>query len=119
MNKKTVFYILQLIFALAILASAIAKLTQHPMLVEAFTQLGYPLYLLMILGVAYILGIIAILQPKCQRLQEWGYAGFAIALTGALMSHLLAGDPLEKMIPSLALLLLMTIVYTLRNKVNA
>jgi VIT1/CCC1 family predicted Fe2+/Mn2+ transporter len=119
LNKiKVIYYIVHILFSVAMLAIAVAKLTQAPPLVEAFKQLGYPLYLLMILGVAYIIGAISLLQTKYPTLQEWAYAGFSIALIGAFTSHLLAGDPLEKMIPAVALFTLMFIGYFLRKKIN-
>lgn len=115
---KLFFTVARLLFGLAILGAAAAKLTRQPMLVEAFTNLGYPMYLLTILGVAYILGLIAIFQSWFSVLQEWGYAGFSIALIGAVSSHLMAGDPAEKAIPAATLLVLLAVVYLLRDRMR-
>jgi hypothetical protein len=64
--------------------------------VEGVTHLGYPEYLLTILGVAKLLGGLAILQGKNRTIKEWGYAGYTYILLGASASHLLAGDPFAK-----------------------
>ena len=43
---------------------------------EAMANLGDPMYLMTILGVAKILGVIALLAPRLPLLKEWAYAGF-------------------------------------------
>ncbi len=67
--------------------------------VESLIQLGYPLYLMKILGFAKILGALAIVTGRSYTLKEWAYAGFSINFLGATASHLLAGDPNGAPIP--------------------
>jgi uncharacterized membrane protein YphA (DoxX/SURF4 family) len=55
-------------------------------------QLGYPIYLLTILGIWKVLGGIALLAPRFPRLKEWAYAGTLFDLTGASASHAFHGD---------------------------
>src|SRR5262245_20084095 len=55
-------------------------------------HLGYPLYLTYILGVCEIGGAAVIIAPGLQRLKEWAYAGSFFNFSGAVASHLLAGD---------------------------
>lgn len=57
-----------------------------------FAHLGYPSYLLTILGVWKILGVVAVLIPKFPILKEWAYAGFFFTMTGAVFSHAAVGD---------------------------
>ncbi len=59
---------------------------------EAMAHLGYPAYLLVILGTAKLLGVAALLQNRVPMLRDWAYAGFTINLIGATSSHLFAGD---------------------------
>lgn len=73
------------------------------------TRLGYPVYLLTILGVWKILGVVALLAPKLPLIKEWAYAGFFFAMSGAAISHLASRHPVTDMLPSL-LLLVLTIV---------
>jgi hypothetical protein len=54
-------------------------------------QLGYPMYINVFLGVAKILGIIAIVIPGYPYLKEWAYAGFCFDLIGATYSQVAAG----------------------------
>lgn len=50
------------------------------------TDLGYPIYIVSFLGVAKLLGVIAILIPGFPRIKEWAYAGLAFDLIGATYS---------------------------------
>ena len=77
---------------------------------------GDPIYLLKILGLAYVLGVVAIVQPKFKTLRQWGYAGFAVALIGAASSHLLAGQVISTAVPALTLLAVLLVVVALNSK---
>ena len=54
-------------------------------------QLGYPLYIIPLIGVTHILGGMGLLIPNVPRLTEWVYAGLAIDLSLAFYSHLNGG----------------------------
>jgi len=71
---------------------------------DIVTNLGYPLYLLSIIGTWKILGVIAILIPKFPLLKEWAYAGFFFVMSGATISHLVNGQAFSEALPSLILL---------------
>ncbi|MGH9441891.1 MAG: DoxX family protein [Thermoanaerobaculia bacterium] len=73
---------------------------------EMLTHLGYPAYLLILLGTWKILGVVAVLLPGFLRLKEWAYAGFVFLTTGAMFSHLASKDPLTSVFPALLLLIL-------------
>src|SRR5215510_11057171 len=60
-----------------------------------FTHLGYPLYFTYILGVWHIAAAAAIIAPRFPRLKEWAYAGSFFLWSGAVASHLLAGDGVQ------------------------
>ena len=60
--------------------------------VDHVTHLGYPAYLVPFLGIAKLLGILAILAPGFRRLKEWAYAGLVFDLVGAIYSHLSVND---------------------------
>jgi len=57
----------------------------------SLTRLGYPLYLLYILGPPKILCAIALLVPRFPRLKEWAYAGAFFNYAGAAASLVLTG----------------------------
>jgi len=60
-------------------------------IVTTINHLGYPIYVLNILGVWKLLGAIALLVPGLPILKEWAYAGVVFNLTGALASNLVSG----------------------------
>jgi hypothetical protein len=60
-------------------------------LVAVMQHLGYPVYLLTILGVCKPLAGVVLLMPGFPRLKEWAYAGSFISLIGALVSDALCG----------------------------
>ncbi|MEM6889511.1 MAG: DoxX family protein [Pseudomonadota bacterium] len=112
-------YVPLALFSVVIGGSAVAKLTMAAPLAESFAALGYPSYLLIILGVSYILGIIGLWQTMSTSLKEWAFAGFTIAMIGAFSSHMLAGDPISKAAPSLILLALLAASYWLVGQKGA
>jgi hypothetical protein len=67
---------------------------EAPRMTDALLTLGYPIYVLKILGVAKVLGITAIVTGISPTLKEWAYAGFTFDVCGAFASHLSAGDAL-------------------------
>jgi uncharacterized membrane protein YphA (DoxX/SURF4 family) len=54
-------------------------------------QLGYPLYIIPLIGVTHILGAVGLLIPNLPRLTQWVYAGFAFTLLLAFYSQLNGG----------------------------
>jgi DoxX-like family len=81
---------------------------------DTLIRLGYPLYLLTILGVWKLLGVLAVLVPRFPLLKEWAYAGFFFVMTGAMLSHVASGDPVNAIFPSLLLLILTGISWYFR-----
>ena len=77
-------------------------------------QLGYPVYLLTILGTWKILGAVAILVPRFPLLKEWAYAGIFFLLTGAVFSHVAAANSWYENLPALFLLMLTIASWYLR-----
>ncbi len=82
--------------------------------VEMITHLGYPVYLLTLLGVWKILGVVAVLIPKFPLLKEWAYAGIFFVMSGAIFSHIATGDPISALFPSLLLLILTVVSWYFR-----
>lgn len=81
---------------------------------EGLAHLGYPAYLLIILGIAKILGTIAVLVPGFARLKEWAYAGFVIDLIGASASHAFVKDPVANIITPIVVLVIVMLSWWLR-----
>lgn len=113
MIKTIAYWLTTGLFALAMSASAYFELSQSEQMVQGFQHLGYPLYLLTILGVAKALGVVALLVPRFPRLKEWAYAGFTFDLLGASASHGFSGDPIANVISPLVFLGLLGVSYWL------
>lgn len=79
-------------------------------------QMGYPMYLLTMLGTWKLLGVVALLVPRFPIVKEWAYAGFFFLLTGALWSHLAVGHPVAELFPGAFLLALLVVSWFLRPK---
>ncbi len=81
---------------------------------DMITHLGYPVYLLTLLGIWKILGVVAVLIPKFPLLKEWAYAGFFFVMSGAIVSHIAIGDSLTEILPALLLIVLTVVSWYFR-----
>ena len=81
---------------------------------ESIAALGYPEYLMTILGTAKLLGVVALLIPGVPLLKEWAYAGFTFDLLGASASHAFVGDPPMEIVLPLIILSIAVASYILR-----
>ncbi|HEX5169939.1 MAG TPA: DoxX family protein [Cyclobacteriaceae bacterium] len=109
---KIIYWIATLWLALGMVSTGAVQLfkaNDGPGGVDSITQLGYPVYLLTILGIWKMLGVVVVLIPKFPLLKEWAYAGFFFMMSGAIFSHFEAGDSVSEIFPAL-LLLILTIV---------
>lgn len=115
-RNTLLFWIFTALFCAFMLTSTIPNILSAPEWVAVFEQLGYPLYMLPAIGVAKLLGIIALLIPGFPRVKEWAYAGFFFDLTGAVYSGLAVGgfDPL--MLVMLVPYVLGTLSYIFHHK---
>ncbi|WP_299179852.1 DoxX family protein [uncultured Chryseobacterium sp.] len=113
-RNRIIYWIFTLWMALGMVSTAIVQLMKHPDEVSNFQNLGYPVYLMIIIGIWKILGAIAVLIPKTPLLKEWTYAGFFFLMSGAVISHLIIGDPISKIFPALLLLALVLISWYFR-----
>lgn len=91
-RNKIIYWIATALLCLGMLGSGIAQIIRAKEMVGIIQHLGYPLYMMTILGVWKMLAIIAILMPGFKLIKEWAYAGLFFTLTGALISHLVMGD---------------------------
>jgi uncharacterized membrane protein YphA (DoxX/SURF4 family) len=111
--KSAAYWAATLLFAGWMSYNACAYLARDPKMMSAMAVLGYPPYFSFILGVADVLGVIAILVPGAPRTKEWAYAGFTFTLIGAFFSHLASGHAQEAGRP-VVVILIMAVSYLLR-----
>ncbi|MCK9861690.1 DoxX family protein [Paenibacillus sp. ATY16] len=91
-GKTVAYWSVTLLLAAALTLSGLGQLMKVGGNVDLVTNLGYPLYIMQILGVWKLLGVIAVLAPRFPRLKEWTHAGIFFLMTGATISHLLDHD---------------------------
>ena len=103
-RNRIIYWVAPLFLSIGMRAGGIQQMLQIGGYNEFVTRLGYPLYMLSILGVWKILGVIAILVPKFPIVKEWAYAGFFFVMTGAAISHIAMKEPFVEVVPSLILL---------------
>lgn len=112
-TQKIIYWLATVVLVFGLLASGIQQLLQMevegalaPPFVWGIEQLGYPVYVLTILGIWKLLGAVAILIPKYPVLKEWAYAGIFFLFTGALFSHVASNHSWPELIPAIVLLTL-------------
>lgn len=112
-RNKIIYWIATVWLALGMVSTGMVQLLKvesegavAPPGVYGIKYLGYPVYLLTILGTWKILGVLAVLLPKLPLLKEWAYAGFFFVMTGAIFSHIVMGDPVSDLWPATLLLVL-------------
>src|ERR1700680_1899142 len=98
-NIRILYWTVTILFSVAMLFDGLGGIMHEKRGVEGMQHLGYPLYVMTMIGVAKLLGIIAIVQTKFQTIKEWAYSGFTIAFIGAFWSRAYAGDGIGLLIP--------------------
>lgn len=89
MKRTKIFYwIVTGLFSAFMLFTAIPDVLVIPDAAKFIAGLGYPKYFVAFIGVAKVLGVIAVVIPRFPRLKEWAYAGLFFDLLGATYSQL-------------------------------
>src|SRR5689334_6659347 len=116
MKKRNlvIYWIFTAWLSLGMLSTGIVQLCKVKKEVDLMTHLGYPVYVLTILGIWKILGVAAVLVPKSPLLKEWAYAGFFFAMSGAVFSHLASGDDSKELFGPTLLIVLTAISWYFR-----
>jgi uncharacterized membrane protein YphA (DoxX/SURF4 family) len=117
-RNKIIYWIATIWLSLGMLSTGVVQLLKlkgdGPGSLDTMTHLGYPVYFVTILGVCKILGVVALLIPKFPLLKEWAYAGFFFMMSGAIFTHIAAGNPISEIFPSLLLLILILVSWYFR-----
>lgn len=120
MKKQVAYWAVTALVALMMVGSGAAYLVGAPQMVEGFRHLGYPDYFRVVLGVAKVAGAGVLLVPFVPAtLREWTYAGFAITLGSAAISHAAVGDPASRLAGPLVALALLLVSYGLHRSAPA
>lgn len=88
-STKIIYWTCTLLFAAFMTFSAIPDIMVVDDAIAFITHLGYPVYFIPFIGIAKLLGCIAIVVPGFPRIKEWAYAGLFYDLIGAVYSALM------------------------------
>jgi uncharacterized membrane protein YphA (DoxX/SURF4 family) len=117
-RNKIIYWIATIWLSLGMLSTGIVQLFKlngdGPGSLSSMTHLGYPVYFVTLLGIAKILGVIALLVSKFPLLKEWAYAGFFFMMSGAIFTHIAAGNSIGEIFPPLLLLILTVVSWYFR-----
>ena len=114
MGRKVIYWASTGLLAALSVFAAFIYLSGSPQAVEGFAHVGYPQQLRIMLGIAKLLGAIALVVPRLPTVKEWAYAGFTFAWISASVAHFLAKDGSTAFIP-LVLLVFLFVSYVTRS----
>jgi hypothetical protein len=115
-KNKIIYWSSTGLVSLAFLMSSFMYLGKNPGLMENFAKAGFPVFFVTILGLAKLLGAVAVINPWFPTLREWAYAGFTFVLIGAIWTHVATQTPF---VAPLIFLLLLGLSYWSHNKLKA
>jgi hypothetical protein len=102
------------ILTAGLFAGGLSQLGHQQDTAAAIQHLGYPLYFMTIIGTWKVLAVFALLVPGFARLKEWAYAGVFFNMTGAMISHLVCGDPAWRVAVALSFAVLAVVSWATR-----
>jgi uncharacterized membrane protein YphA (DoxX/SURF4 family) len=103
MGRKVSYWVSTGLIAASAVVAGVTYLSGTSQAVEGFAHVGYPQQLRIILGIAKLLGAVALVVPGLPKLKEWAYAGFTFAWISAFIAHYLANDGPKAFMPVILL----------------
>ena len=120
-RSKIIYWIATLWLSLGMVATGLVQLLRLPADGQVsppgtygIMHLGFPVYILGLLGVWKLLGVAAVLAPRLPLVKEWAYAGFFFLMTGAVFAHIAVGDGVKDVWPSVLLIGLLIVSWVFR-----
>jgi hypothetical protein len=107
------YWIITAILVAELLTGGIWDIVRTAYVAGVVTRLGYPLYILTVVGVWKLMAVPALLAPRLPLLKEWTYAGIFFEMTGAAASHAACAEGRE-MIAPLVIAMLAVVSWGLR-----
>src|SRR5262249_12786292 len=92
-SQALIYWIPTVLVALGAAAGGLADVSGDGSAREVLAHLGYPAYFGALLGVAKLLGALALVVPVPRTVREWAYAGLTFDVIAAAVSILAVGDP--------------------------
>ena len=112
-----IYWIATALIVAVMLFSGITSIMNTPESIKMMTgHFGYPAYFNQYLGVAKVLGSIALLVPGFPRLKEWAYAGFAFDMISAVYSEISVHDSVAQWAPIFIFISILAVSYIYHHK---
>jgi hypothetical protein len=105
-SNKIIYWVFTVWLAFGMTSTGIMQLIPIDVEVDLMNRLGYPVYLLALLGAWKVLGAVAILVPGYPLVKEWAYAGMFFNMSGALYSQIIVGNGMDEIFPPILMLAL-------------
>lgn len=113
-SRAIAYWISTVLIAFSFLSGGVVYLMREPHALAGLTELGYPGYIMTILGVWKLLGGAAIVLPRLPLVKEWAYAGMIFDLTGASASCIATGAAFRHILVPLVIAVLVVASWALR-----
>ena len=104
------------LFSVAMLMDGLAGIMREQTGQDVMRHLGYPIYVMVIIGVAKLAGVLALWQPRFRTLTEWAYAGFTINFAGAFASWAFVDPNVSAFVPPLVMLAVLFTLYVVQKR---
>lgn len=109
--QKIIYWITTGLVVLGMLAS-FYNYFFNPALKIAYAHIGFPDWFRIELGIAKLLGALALAIPMVpRRIKEWAYFGFFVNFFSAILAHYAVGDPVFNLMAPLLMLILVIVSY--------
>ena len=109
--RKSLYWVSTSLLAIGMMGAGVQEVRQAPEILQAAHRLGYPDYVLTLLGLAKLVGAPLLLIQRFPHLKEWVYAGFSFDFGGAIISHTVVGDTFLQVLPAIFSAALLVVSY--------
>ena len=113
-RNKIIYWIFTVWLCLGLVSTGIVQVIGLKEETAMILALGYPPYVVTLLGFTKLLAAIALLIPRFPLLKEWAYAGIWFTMLGAIYSHLSVGNGAGEWFPPVLLMSLSLISWYFR-----
>ena len=112
--RTIAYWLFTILVSFEMVAGSIWDLLKIEYVRTVLSQLGYPIYVCIVIGVWKFPCALTLMMPRFQRLKEWAYAGAFFNYWGAFLSHILVGGGTKRVIAPLILAIFTLASWALR-----
>jgi uncharacterized membrane protein YphA (DoxX/SURF4 family) len=117
-STKIIYWTATMLFAAFMIFSAIPDIAMTDETKQFMRHLGYPDYFMPFIGIAKLLGSIAILTPGLKKIKEWAYAGLIFDLIGAVYSNIMIDGFQPGLLIMIPVFIVAIVSYLYNQKLN-